>query len=203
MATPRLPLLSVDEAGATAAGIDLDDRKGQSSLYRVLLHHPQLARRISDLIDTLMADADLDARLRELVVMRIGWTSGCVYTWTQHWRIAQHVGVEQRDLLAVRDWENHDHWSGAERVALRATDEILADRIVSPETWDQCAKAFPAPTQQLELMTTISSWAMMSELLRSLAVPLEDGVAPWPPDGVTPTRFQETIATDMHDEEIR
>lgn len=199
MATPRLPLLSTEEASQAAAEVDLIGPKAQSSLYRVLLHHPQLAKRISDLIDTLMVDAALDARLRELVVMRIAWTSGCVYTWTQHWRIAQGFGVDQQDLLTVRNWPDHDHWSPAERAALQATDERLARGVVSPETWDRCIDAFPTPAEQLELVTAIGSWTMMSEILRGLAVPLEDGVAPWPPDGKAPNPHSGEIARDEHD----
>jgi hypothetical protein len=31
----------------------------------------------------------LDPRLRELVIMRIGWLTASDYEWTQHWRVAQ------------------------------------------------------------------------------------------------------------------
>lgn len=42
--------------------------------------------------------------MRELVIMRIGWVTGSVYEWTQHWGVATALGVDQADLLAVRDW---------------------------------------------------------------------------------------------------
>ena len=35
----------------------------------------------------------------------------------------------------------------------------------------------------LELVVAIGNWRLFSSLLRSLEVPLEEGVAPWPPDG--------------------
>ncbi len=186
MPTPRLPLLAAEHATATAAEVGIVEPKARSSLYRTLLHQPQLAKRISDLIDTLMTDADLSHRLRELIIMRIGWSNNGVYEWTQHWRIAQGFGVDERDLLATRDWHGHDHWSAADRAALRATDETLADGRIAPDTWDDCVRLFPTERERLELVATIGSWKMMSEILQSLEVPLEDGVAPWPPDGVTP-----------------
>ena len=37
-----------------------------------------------------------------------------------------------------------------------------------------------------ELVAAIGNWRMFSALLRSLDVPLEDGVDPWPPDGIAP-----------------
>lgn len=188
MTTSRPALLPAEEAAHAAASADIDDRKAQTSLYRALLNQPHLAKRVSDLIDTLMMDTVLDPRLRELIVMRLAWSKGCVYTWTQHWRIAPIFGVEEEHLLAVRDWEDHNHWSSADRAALLATDETLSDGVISPDTWDHCIAAFPTAAERLELVLAIGSWKMMSEVLQTLMVPLEDGVVPWPPDGLGPNR---------------
>jgi hypothetical protein len=38
----------------------------------------------------------------------------------------------------------------------------------------------------VELVTAIAAWRMIATVVRSLALPLEDGVASWPPDGQTP-----------------
>jgi hypothetical protein len=38
----------------------------------------------------------------------------------------------------------------------------------------------------IELVVAIGNWRLFSSLLRSLEIPLEDGVAPWPPDGKPP-----------------
>lgn len=191
-----MPLLPVDEATKVAAEVDIIELKAHSSLYRILLHQPQVAKRLNDLIDTLMTDAGLDARLRELIIMRIGWTNGGVYEWTQHWRIAKGFGVEERELLATRDWEANDHWSPADRAALLATDETLADGVISAATWQACEAEFPTAAARLELVATIGSWKMMSEMLQSLEVPLEDGIAPWPPDGTAPSRRGDATTAD-------
>ncbi|MEM9036657.1 MAG: carboxymuconolactone decarboxylase family protein [Actinomycetota bacterium] len=190
MPSQRAPLLSIDDAVSVAADVDIMELKAHTSLYRVLFHQPRVAKRINDLIETLMSatETELDARLRELIIMRIGWVNGGVYEWSHHWRIAQGFGLEEHELLATRDWEAHDHWSLADRAALAATDETLGDGVISRSTWAECEAAFPSDALRLELVTTIGSWKMMSELVRSLDVPLEDGVPPWPPDGVSPGR---------------
>ncbi|MEM7272421.1 MAG: carboxymuconolactone decarboxylase family protein [Actinomycetota bacterium] len=203
MPTGRLPLLPVDQAASAAAEVDIIELKAHSCLYRSLLHHPQLAARINDLIDTLMTDAGLEARLRELIVLRIGWSNGTVYQWTHHWRIAQTVGLEERELLAVRDWEANQDWSPAERAALRATDETVRNGVISPSTWDECRREFPTDAERLALVATIGSWKMMSEVLASLEVPLEDGVAPWPPDGMAPGRQHGATSTNEQRQEHR
>ncbi|MEM1245356.1 MAG: carboxymuconolactone decarboxylase family protein [Acidobacteriota bacterium] len=179
-------MLSPRAAAKAAAQVGLPELKTAASIYRVLLHQPRLARQINDLFETLLMECDLDARLRELVVLRIGWTNEGVYEWTQHWRIAQQIGIEECDLLAVRDWREHGHWSREDTAALRATDEILAEGVISPETWALCCETLPSDRQRLELVVTIGTWKMISDLLKCLEVPLEDGLEPWPPHGESP-----------------
>ncbi|MEM9515870.1 MAG: carboxymuconolactone decarboxylase family protein [Actinomycetota bacterium] len=188
MSTPRVSLLPIEDATQTGAPLGIIELKAQLSVYRVLLHHPQLAQRISDLMDTLTSQSELDARLRELIIMRIGWINNGVYEWTQHWQLAPLFEVDQNELLATRDWTTHDHWSPIDRAALRATDDTMLRGAISSETWSACVDAFPTEREQLELVATIGAWKMMSDLLQSLQVPLEDGVTPWPPDGVSPNK---------------
>jgi len=53
--------------------------------------HPKLARAVHDLLATLLWNARLDVRLRELIIMRIGWVMGRS-TSGQHWRVAVGLG---------------------------------------------------------------------------------------------------------------
>ena len=73
----------------------------------------------------------LDSRLRELVIMRIGWLTACDYEWTQHWRVASGLGVPANDLLGVRDWRAYEGFGPTERAVLAATDDVVRDGAVS------------------------------------------------------------------------
>jgi alkylhydroperoxidase family enzyme len=76
---------------------------------------------------------------------------------------------------------------GARRAVLAATDDVLRDGAVSAETWAACEREVGADKAVLiELVTAIGAWRMVASILHSLQVPLEDGVASWPPDGLTP-----------------
>ena len=186
MTAPRIPLLSVEAATRAAVQFGIDERKAGASIYRVLLRHPQFAKQVNDVVEMLMNESTLEPRLRELIIMRIGWLKKGIYEWSQHWWIASRLGVEERDLLAVREWQAHDHWSSLERAIFRATDETVARGTVSQATWDDCATHFITERERIDLIATIGVWNMMSEVLTSLTVPLEEGVVPWPPDGVSP-----------------
>ncbi len=71
---------------------------------------------------------------------------------------------------------------------LQATDETVADGAISAATWHACTEhVSPEPEVLLELVTAIGLWRMISSLLRSAAIQLEDGVAAWPPDSISPS----------------
>ncbi len=184
--TPRIPMLSLEEARKAAATAEIPEQVAELNIFRVLLNHPLLAKRINDLLMTLLFRGKLDTRLRELVIMRLGWATGSNYEWTQHWRIARELGLPEADLLAIRDWRESDRFSDADRAVLAATDEILDRGGISPETWADCVSHVGGFEELLELTAAIGNWRMVSSLLQSLDIPLEEGTASWPPDGRKP-----------------
>ena len=185
MSKRGVPMLSVEEAKARAAEVDIPAEMAELSVFRVLLRHPPLAKALERLLAQLMWHNQLDARLRELVILRIGWRTGAVYEWTQHWRVARLLEIPEEDLLAVRDWESSDVLGPADKAVLAAVDETLDSGGMSARTWDACARHLSTEAL-LELPVAIGHWRMYSSLLRSLQVPLEPGVDPWPPDGQRP-----------------
>jgi alkylhydroperoxidase family enzyme len=183
----RVPRLPVDEAKAAADEAGVPNYMAELAIFQVLLNHPKLACAFNDLLATMLWHGELEPRLRELVIMRIGWLTASDYEWTQHWRVARGLGVTADDLLGVRDWHTYDAFGPAERAVLAATDDVVRDGAVSAESWAACERAFGADHAVLvELVTAIGAWRMVASVLHSLQVPLEDGVASWPPDGQPP-----------------
>jgi alkylhydroperoxidase family enzyme len=184
---PRVPLLPADEAATVAEGVGVPGLLADLNVFRTLLHHPPLAQRFSDLLLTLLAGSRLAPRLRELVIMRLGWATGSVYEWTQHWPIALRSEVTAEELLDLPEWSASDRFGPAERAVLAATDDVLAHGAVGPDAWAALrASVGDEPDLLLEVVAVIGTWHLISTLLRSLEVPLEDGVAPWPPEGRGP-----------------
>lgn len=186
-AASRLPLLSVDDAKAAAIEVGVPEMVAELNVFRVLLNHPPLARWLSDFLMGLLWEGRLDPRLRELIIMRLGWATDSVYEWTQHWTIARLLDVSEEDLLGVRDWANHGGFGPAERAVLAATDETLETGRLEPRTWQACTEHVSNdPQVLLELVAVIGLWRMVSGVLRSVDIPLEDGLQAWPPDGTPP-----------------
>jgi alkylhydroperoxidase family enzyme len=184
---PRVPRLPVNEAKAAADEAGVPDYMAELAIFQVLLNHPKLACALNDLLATMLWRGMLDPRLRELIIMRIGWLTASDYEWTQHRRVAQGLGVSAEDLLGVRDWQAYQGFGPAERAVLAATDDVVRDGAVSAESWAACQRELGAdPAVLVELVTAIGAWRMVASILHSLQVPLENGLTSWPPDGQPP-----------------
>ena len=187
MTDPRVPRLPVGEAKAAADEAGVPNYMAELAIFQVLLNHPTLARAINDLLATMLWHGKLDTRLRELVIMRIGWLTASDYEWTQHWRVALGLGVSPDDLVGVRNWREHKGFGPIERAVLSATDDVVADGAISANSWTACERELgPDPAVLIELVTAIGAWRMIASILHTLQVPLEDGVESWPPDGKPP-----------------
>ncbi|MGA9490639.1 MAG: carboxymuconolactone decarboxylase family protein [Mycobacterium sp.] len=184
----RVPRLPVDEAKAAADEAGVPDYMAELAIFQVLLNHPKLASGLNDLLARMLWQGKLDTRLRELAIMRIAWLTACEYEWSQHWRVAQGLGVSADDLAGVRDWQSYEAFGPGEQAVLAATDDVVRDGVVSAQSWAACKQEFGSdPATLVELVTAISAWRMVSSILKSLEVPLEDDVVSWPPDGQSPS----------------
>ena len=178
----RVDMLSAEAAETAAKEHGLPDAMARLNVFRTLLRRPKTAKATCDLLFSLLFGAELSDRLRELVIMRIGWATGCDYEWTQHWPIAQDVyGCNAEELLAVRAWRDSEIFDDTDRAVLAATDEMLEHGDLGDDTWLRCKEALGEPAC-IDLMAAIGTWGMISKLARGLRIPLEEGVESWPPD---------------------
>ena len=161
---------------------------GETNLFRVLLHHPPLAKALAGLVSQLIGEPTLDPRLRELAVMRVAWRSGSVSQWSNHWHVGMRVGLAEDDIAAVRDWHQSDRFGGDERAVLAATDETIDVGRVGDET-SACA-AVLSDAALGDLVVAIGHAQLYAGVLRTFDVPLDARRDPWPPDGRAPKQEQ-------------
>jgi 4-carboxymuconolactone decarboxylase len=183
----RVDILPLDEAKETAKAVDMIPAFAELNIFRVMLHRPKTAKALSDLLVSLLFGGELDDRLRELLIMRIGWSTGSDYEWTQHWRIArEQFGCTDQDLLELRgDWRTSTHFGEDEKTLLAAVDELLEQGTLSADLASQCLERF-GRNATIELATAVGAWRLVSKVTNSLQIPLESGIASWPPDGKQP-----------------
>ncbi|MGH7820234.1 MAG: carboxymuconolactone decarboxylase family protein [Candidatus Binatia bacterium] len=181
---PRLPLLSLDEARKRGEEVGIPPNLSRLNAFRVLLHDPTAAGALAKLLMTLLLQGTLDHRTRELVILRIGWRRASEYEFCQHVAVARQFGMNEEDILGVRDPERCASYGEVDRAVLRMTDELLDRSRVSDETWKVLEGAF-SEAQLVELLLAAGNWTLFAGFLRSAGVPLDEDVASWP-EGRTP-----------------
>ena len=182
--TSRVPMVSLEHARELGEAMGVPARRTQSEAFRVLANNPGVARVAYSQLIQLLENNKLDTRLRELMIMRIGWVTGSAYEWTQHWRVATAAGIPPEDILAVRDWRNSERLTPADKAILSATDECLAAKSISDAAWAEVVKHVTDPGQQVEFIIAMGNWMMFSLLFRNLRIQLAVGLMVWPPDGL-------------------
>ncbi len=184
----RMECIPLEEALRLGSEMGVGEAQAGKNAFRTLAHHPDLVRHVYGLLIMLSTRNKLDARLRELIIMRIAWTTGSEYEWFQHYRIATtQAGVSPEEIVAVRDWRKSNLFGPADRAVLAAVDDTREHGKVSDAVWAECEQHLREPAVLIEMVVAIANWIMISQLLQSLGVPLEGGAAPWRPDGKGPT----------------
>jgi alkylhydroperoxidase family enzyme len=179
----RVPMVSPDHARELGDAMGMPARRTQSEAFRTVANNPAVARVAFGQLMQLLENNKFDTRLRELMIMRIGWVTGSVYEWTQHWRVATTAGIPPEDILAVRDWHHSPRLNEADKAILAATDSCLAGGSISDATWAEVVKHIPDPAHQVEFIIAMGNWMSFSLLFRTLRIPLAEGLTRWPPDG--------------------
>src|SRR4051794_41959114 len=82
----RVPMVSPERARELGEAMGMPARRTQSEAFRVVANNPGVARVAFSQLMQLLENNKFDTRLRELMIMRIGWVTGSAYEWTQHWR---------------------------------------------------------------------------------------------------------------------
>jgi alkylhydroperoxidase family enzyme len=184
---PDMPItmLSADEAEAAAAAAGIPGVLARPHLLRFGLRHPKLARVFADMIDVAVLDGALDARTREVAILRVGWRIGSVYEWSNHVPIARRAGMTDAEILAVRA-ADAAVLSTTDLLAIKVADEVLDRGSVAPATLAAARDVLGDGDELLELVAIPGFYRAIGAVLLTFAVPLEPGVDAWAPDGVGP-----------------
>jgi alkylhydroperoxidase family enzyme len=172
----RLPYLT--RADLAPEHKDLLDR--DIALYRLLAHSPGAARAMHGLGRFIRHESGLDARLREMAILQVGWLARSEYEYSHHVKIGRDFGVGDDDLRAIRD-ETAGRPTGLaalDRAVLRAAREITTDGAVAPATFAELKAAF-SPEHLLDLIVTLSFYNGVVRLLASLEIDVEDDYRPY------------------------
>ena len=176
----RVPLLDPEDVPDHAEFVDrvLSGRRRRLiNVYRTLLHTPPLAESWFEHINKIRWGTDLDGRLREIVIIRLGHLVSSAYVLRQHVpKLAVAEGMTEAECDALADWPSSNLFSEAERATLAYVDAMNND-IVVPDSVFEPLRVHFSNRQIVELTLMVGAYISHSRVLQALDVDLE-------PDGL-------------------
>ena len=123
----------------------------------------------------LLSSLQLDARVRELAILRVARLSGADYEWVQHVPIALAVGATEDQVSAVERGDLGDGSLGEpERAALRFTTEVVRDVRASDEALAALTAAGLSPREVVELLLVIGQYMLVARLAETAGIEVDE-----------------------------
>ena len=174
----RVPLLDGDEKPEIADLVKKirSGRRGNLiNVYKLLLHSPPVAENWFNLINTLRWGTELPDRLREIIIIRIGYLNRVDYVINQHVpKLARAEGVTQAECDALAEQAASGFFSAAERAALSYADSMTREINVPEEIFAALSTHFD-DREIVELTVLIGAYNMHTRVLQALEIDPERG----------------------------
>jgi 4-carboxymuconolactone decarboxylase len=142
------------------------------NIFRTLIRHPDLYRSWSAFGRQVLAHSTLDARTRELVILRTGHLCRSAYEFHQHTRIGKRAGLSDAEIEQIKVGPSAAGWTALERSCLTAADELHSEQRISDDTWSELSRHLDTK-QLIDLVFAIGQYTLVSMALNSLGVQIE------------------------------
>ena len=161
------------ELSALAARISGARRGKVINVYRALLNSPPLAETWFEHLNAVRWKTQLTGRLREIVIIRIGYLASVAYIIKQHVpKLAVAEGLTLAECDALADWRAHDSFDELERTVLAYTDQVTRNATADDDTYAAVAQHF-SPAAIVELTVLIGTYNMHARVMNALQLDLE------------------------------
>ena len=140
------------------------------NVYKLLLHSPPIAASWLDMIGTARFKSSLDGRLREIVIIRVGYLNRTDYVVRQHVpELAVPEGLSKAESDTLADWETSRFFSARERAALAYADSMTRDIAVPDAVFDALRPHF-SERQIVDLTVLIGIYNMHTRVFTALGI---------------------------------
>jgi 4-carboxymuconolactone decarboxylase len=149
-----------------------------AAVYRTFARHPKLYVPRQVLSEYIRTKSTLSPRVREMLILRIGWRCQSAYEWAAHAPAGRRAGLTD-DQIRMLARSGYDGWSAADAAIVRAADELFDNDTISDATWMVLDEQFDEK-QLLDVLITTGGYRMVSMVLNTFGVPAEPNSETFP-----------------------
>jgi alkylhydroperoxidase family enzyme len=148
------------------------------NLFATLVRFPDLYQARAAQSTYIRTASTLSGRVREMLILRMGWLCESEYEWAQHAPIARQEGLSIDQIRNITLGPNAPAWSRLDSALLRASDELFRDDTISDATWTTLAGSYTEP-QLIDVVITVAGYRLVSVVLNSIGVQIEPDTKGW------------------------
>ena len=172
-----LPNEKIDQAAwdlvnAVRAGAGAGPTDDMPPYMRIMAKHRALFEP-NMILGEVLYNGTIPPRERELAILRCGWLCRAPFEWGEHVRIGQRVGLTPPEIELVMSGSSAPGWSEHDAAVLRGVEELIADHVLSDETWNTLAKSWNEQ-QLIEFPFMVGQYVAIAYTQNTLRVPLAD-----------------------------
>jgi alkylhydroperoxidase family enzyme len=146
------------------------------NIFRMLAYAETAFRPFVYFGGAILADLQLDPKLRELAILQVAKDSSAEYEWVQHVAIGLGVGLTDKQIAAVQRGDDRDpSLSDADRAVLRFAAEVIDTARVSDETFATVSRSL-GHREIVELLLTIGTYLTLARVMTTLELEIDEAV---------------------------
>ena len=131
--------------------------------------HPKLADLFSQFNIHLLVTSTLEAKERQIAILRTAWLCDATYMWSSHLNTSLLLGLDPQMFAPIQHGADDDYFDDFERTIVRATDELVKEHEVSDATWSVLSARW-SDQQMLDFLFTVGGYVLTAGVLRSTRV---------------------------------
>ncbi len=172
----RIPYLRLDQMPEKTRKMLDRSPKPPLNIQLALAHAEDSIRHYARFGNSLLTQAKLSPRFREIAILRVATLCNCKYEWTQHLAWGKNVGLTEEQIEEVRKGGQSKLLSDQEKAIIRYTDEVVKKVKASDEDF-AAIQAFLGPREIAELTLSICYWEMVAKCIESLGVDMQPSIS--------------------------
>ncbi len=157
-----------------------DDARGVNGVG-AMLNHPALAKAFLTFNNHVAAASTVSRRIRELLILRIGWLRRSEYEFYQHVVLGRRAGLTAEEIERIERGPDAPGWDPVDAALLRAADELHADACITDDTWALLAAHFDTK-QLMDIVFAVGCYDVLAMAFKSFGATCEEGGEPLAPE---------------------
>ena len=143
------------------------------NVFRMMAKTPASFQPFLDFAASVLFGAEFDPRKREIAVLRVAHATGSNYEWVQHVNVAKQAGLTDDEIEIIATEGAVSGLNEEGNLLCRVADEISRDVRLSDDALARIIELY-GEQQAAELILCCSYFNMLSRVLESTRVPLEE-----------------------------